>query len=133
MWRLAGRGNVEPPGFSELRSRIELVQGEESAVVACRRALKLLVSEATAASPDRQRLVDLSLQASNGNRLVADQLHTLITDMGRHARLVEIPLDEDACAECNTTLPGSVQIQLKSPTIVRRCGECGVLIVRSLE
>ena len=133
MWRLAGRGNAKPPGFSELRRRIELLQGEESAVVACRRALKLLMSEATAASPDRQKSVDRSLQASNGNRLAADQLHALITDMGRRTRLVEIPLDEDACPECNTVFPVSVQNQLKSPTIVKRCGVCGNLVVRSLE
>ena len=47
--------------------------------------------------------------------------------------LDEIPLDEDACPECNTMLPGSVHVQLKAPTVVKRCGGCGVLIARSLE
>ena len=133
LWRLAGCGSTDAPEFSELRRHIEKVQGEESAVVACRAALREMIAESNLSFPDRQKLVDLSLQASNGNSALAKQLHTLIEDMGRHARLVEIPLDEDACPECNTMLPGSVHVQLKAPTVVKRCGGCGVLIARSLE
>jgi hypothetical protein len=133
MWRLAARGNVDPPDFSELRRRIELVQGDESAIVACRNALRILISEAAAGSNDSHKMDDLSVKASNGNQPQARALLTLIADAGRHARLVEIPLDEDACPECNTMFPVSVQNQLKAPTVVKRCGACGSLLVRSLE
>ena len=133
MWRLAARSPIKPPDFSPLRRRIELVQGDESAIVECRNALKTLISEATSGSSDPQRMDVLSMKASNGNRPLAVQLLTLFKDIGRHARLVEIPLDEDACPKCNTVLPVSVQNQLKSPTVVKRCGACGILLLRSLE